>query len=64
MEFPKPKLMGECNTNLSAYTLYNHLEKYYSHPPKCCNFKAMFFGWNIYVLDSVFPRSECMFCAV
>ena len=24
--------MGECNTFLSAYTMYKHLEEYCSHP--------------------------------
>ena len=34
--------MGECNTILSAYTMYRHLEYYYTHPSICRHYNKCF----------------------
>ena len=34
-------MLGECNTILSAYTMYRHLEQYSTHPSICHPFKHL-----------------------
>ena len=55
--------MGECNTILSAYTLYGHFYTLYRHLGQYCTHQTNYYYYQCRK-NNKDPRSQCAFCAV
>ena len=52
------KLMGECNTILSAFTTYRHLQWFYTHPSKYVWFMYCKSAYGIRPLQKILPTMK------